>query len=281
MEITSTAILWLIPAALFCEFIDSSLGMLYGTILSPVLIIAGFDPLLVVPSILLTQAIGGLTASLLHHHLKNVDFSLQNKDSNGFKKIGYKEFFKKSTTQDLKVAFFITILGVLAAILAALIAVNIPKVFLKTYIGIIVTLMGIIIISRVNFNFSWNKIIGIGVLSAFNKTISGGGFGPVVTTGQIISGRNSKNSIGTTTLAEAPICIAGFLVYLLTKGISNWNLIYVLSSGAIIGAIIGPFFTAKFKSEKKLKIVLGFLTLALGIFVLIDTWYFKIKGAAA
>jgi uncharacterized membrane protein YfcA len=64
----------------------------------------------------------------------------------------------------------------------------------------------------------------------------------------------------------------------MTKGISNWNLIYVLSFGAMIGAIIGPFFTAKFKSEKKLKIILGMLTLVLGIFVLIDTWFLKIKG---
>ncbi len=38
--------------AFVCEMIDLSLGMLYGTILSPVLTIVGFDPLVVVPSIL-------------------------------------------------------------------------------------------------------------------------------------------------------------------------------------------------------------------------------------
>ncbi len=42
----------ILTIALICEIIDSSLGMLYGTILSPILIIAGFDPPVVIPSIL-------------------------------------------------------------------------------------------------------------------------------------------------------------------------------------------------------------------------------------
>jgi len=37
-----------------CEFIDASMGMMYGTILSPVLIIAGFEPVLVMGIILLS-----------------------------------------------------------------------------------------------------------------------------------------------------------------------------------------------------------------------------------
>jgi hypothetical protein len=285
MELTLTTILGLIMGALLCEFIDSSLGMLYGTIFSPVLIIAGFDPILVVPSILFSQAIGGFTASIFHHRLKNADFTLKIKNpryvADRLAKLGYKETFNRGTTQDLKVAICITSLGIFAAIFATLIAVNIPKVALKTYIGVLAVLMGIIVLSRMNFKFSWKKILGIGILSAFNKGISGGGFGPVVTAGQIISGRDGKGSIGATTLAEAPICMAGFLAYLLTKGISNWSFVFLLSSGAIMGAILGPFFTARFKSKEKLKIVLGFLTLGLGIFVLINTWYLKIKGVSA
>lgn len=44
-------------------------------------------------------------------------------------------------TRDLKVAFIISSLGVLAAIIGALTAINIPKVALKTYIGILVLLI--------------------------------------------------------------------------------------------------------------------------------------------
>jgi hypothetical protein len=285
MELTLTIILGLIIGALICEFIDSALGMLYGTILSPVLVIAGFDPLLVVPSILFSQAIGGFTASIFHHRLKNADFTLKIKNTaqiaDRLAKLGYKESFNRGTTQDLKVAICITVLGIFAAIAATLIAINIPKIALTTYIGTLVALMGIIILTKINFKFSWKKMLGVGILSAFNKGMSGGGFGPVVTAGQIISGRDGKSSIGATTLAEAPICMAGFLTYLLTKGISNWSFVFLLSSGAIMGAALGPFFTAKFKSKNKLKIILGVLTLGLGLFVLINAWYLKIKGASA
>ena len=42
-------ILFILVAAFVCEMINTSLGMLYGTILSPVLIISGFDPLVIIP----------------------------------------------------------------------------------------------------------------------------------------------------------------------------------------------------------------------------------------
>ncbi|MCD6337220.1 MAG: hypothetical protein J7M01_03180, partial [Candidatus Marinimicrobia bacterium] len=69
-------IILIIFAAFICEIIDSSLGMLYGTILSPSLIIAGFDPLIVVPSILLSQAVGSFIASIMHHRLDNAHFHI-------------------------------------------------------------------------------------------------------------------------------------------------------------------------------------------------------------
>lgn len=267
-----SVIILIVIAALICEFIDSSLGMLYGTIMSPLLIIGGFSPLLVVPSILLTQAIGGFIASFFHNRLKNAVFSVEKTSDS---------IIKRNFTPDLKVVLVITSLGVLAAIFSGMIAVSIPKVALKTYIGLIVILMGALIISGKIFKFSWKKIAGLGILSAFNKALSGGGFGPVVTAGQIVSGRQEKHSIGATTLAEGPICIAGFLTYFLTKGMPSWNLVFILGCGAVIGGIIGPFFTAKFKDEKTLKIILGFLTLTLGIFVILDTWIFHINGASS
>ena len=56
------------------EFIDSSLGMMYGTVLSPLLILMGYDVKSVVPSILISQAMGGFVASYRHHKLKNANF---------------------------------------------------------------------------------------------------------------------------------------------------------------------------------------------------------------
>ena len=56
------------------KFVDSTLGMMYGTVLSPLLILIGYDVKSVVPAILISQAVGGFIASYKHHRLKNANF---------------------------------------------------------------------------------------------------------------------------------------------------------------------------------------------------------------
>ncbi len=245
----------LLILAFAAELIDSSLGMGYGTILSPVLIVMGFSPLVVVPSILLSQAFGGFSASAFHHRFKNVDLTRQSRDG--------------------KIVFLITALGILAVVAAAILATGISKQALKTYIGVLVLIMGIILLSRIRFRFSWNKMIGVGVLSSFNKGMSGGGFGPVVTAGQIIAGHNHKNAIGVTTAAEAPICIAGFVAYCFIKGMDailrDWIIFLPLLIGSLISTPFGALITKRFP-EKILRPFLGGLVLILGIWMLYKTW---------
>lgn len=275
MDITVAQFLFIVVLAFCCEFIDSALGMGYGTILSPVLIIMGMDPIIVIPSILLSQAAGGFTASIFHHRFRNVDFHPTSKDS--------------------KIVFVITSFGMLATILAAIIAISIPKVVLKTYIGILVLVMGVILLSGRRFRFEWRRIIGIGVVSAFNKSLTGGGFGPVVTAGQILSGQDDKASIGCTTLAEAPICIVGFITFMvvrvireidqpilstpvrdffhtvLYKNIFDWELILAMLLGAVLVAPFGAF-TTKIADTSKLRVILGILVVILGLWTLAKTF---------
>ncbi|OQX56671.1 MAG: hypothetical protein B5M53_00170 [Candidatus Cloacimonas sp. 4484_209] len=276
MEITVGLFIFIAALAFCCEYIDSSLGMGYGTILSPVLIIMGFNPLIVVPSLLLSQAVGGFTASIFHHGFRNVDF--------------------RSSSKDLKIVFIITSFGIVATVFAAIIAINIPKIIVKTYIGLLVMSMGIILLTHVQFKFSWKKIMGIGVLSSFNKGLTGGGFGPVVTSGQIISGQRHKGAIGVTTLAEAPVCTVAFFTYVIgrvvkeikgpilnvsfkdfflkifSKNILQWELLLALLLGSIAVAPFGAFTTRKMKTEK-LRIILGILVLILGIWTLVKTYF--------
>lgn len=276
MEVTVGFFLLLFCLAFACEFIDSSLGMGYGTILSPVLIILGFDPLVAVPAVLLSQAFGGLSASIFHHQFKNVSFTHDSKD--------------------LKIVFVISGFGILATIIAALIAINIPKTALQTYIGVLVLIMGTIILINKRFKFSWRKMMGVGIISAFNKGISGGGFGPVVTAGQIMAGQNYKGAIGATTLAEAPICIASFLTYLIVRTAKvasgpvldmpvkeffikmlspqmfHWQLMLALFLGSILVAPFGAFTTRKL-NEKYMHLILGVLIIILGAWTLYKTYF--------
>lgn len=245
----------IIILAFFCELLDSSLGMGYGTTLSPVLMMLGFAPLAIVPAILLSELITGITAGIAHHKAGNVNFTRGSKH--------------------LKIVLVLAMCSIIGAVIAVLIAINIPPLWLKTYIGLIVLGMGIIILLTLNkeFKFSWKKIIGLGSIAAFNKGMSGGGYGPVVTGGQILSGVNGNNAVGITSLAEGLTCIVGVFVFIVSPEIIDWNLAPSLIIGAILSVPFSTFIVKKLPT-RTLKIAIGILTLILGFVTLIKVFYF-------
>jgi uncharacterized membrane protein YfcA len=249
IEIT-LLIVGIIIAAFVMEAIDAGLGMMYGTILSPVLIIAGYSPFVVVPSIVLSQAIGGVFATVHHHKYKNATFSLR--------------------SQDLKIAGFIFTFGLAAVVIGAFVGSIISAFALKLYIAILCILMGIIVITKKKFKFSWKKISLIGLISSFNKALSGGGFGPIVATGNIASGLEAKKAIGITDFAEAPICFASFAAWYILSGyiMPDTNLLIPLCIGAAFGGLTGPYLLSRVKSKKFVTILVGLLAIISGIYIL-------------
>jgi len=247
---TSVMFLIIILAALIMEIIDSGIGMMYGTLLTPVLILVGYDAKLVVPCVLLSQAIGGFAATYHHHKYKNAEFNWK--------------------SEDLKIAAFIFGIGIISVIVGAFIGVKLPKVYLQWYIGILCMVMGSIVLLRKKFNFSWKKIGFIGVLSAFNKSISGGGYGPVVASGNIAAGLKPKKSIGITDFAEAPICFAAFIAWVAFKNwkIPSYDLLIPLSIGAFAGGLIGPILLSKSNSHLLIAKLVAILAIVSGILLI-------------
>ncbi len=243
--------LFLIFMALIMEIVDSSLGMFYGTLLSPLLIIFGFEPLLVIPAILISQAIGGISGTFFHHRFKNADF-------NGL-------------TRDTKVAFLMAIPGLIAVVIGALIAVSVPPVILKTYIGVLVIIMSLFCLSKFKFMFKWWKHSIIGAMASFNKVLTGGGFGPLTSTGGIIAGLDPRASIATTTYAEVLICLASFVLYVILYGLSNPLFIILIPNlciGALIGGMIGPYISNKI-NQKKLRRFVAVIGIVSGVWILV------------
>lgn len=221
--------------SIIMEFIDSSMGMMYGTILSPLLIGMGFRPEVIVPSILISQAVGGAIGTIRHHHYNSANF-------NGL-------------TKDTKIVLAIVLPGILACIFGAYVGVLIPGWVLKLYIGILVIIMGFFCIRKYSFKFSWWKIYGIGLVAAFNKALTGGGFGPLTSTGKIVGGVDPKLSIATTTYAEVPICGLAFVFWIIFNGGIDYIYPLTMSIGSAIGALIGPWVTFKMKTEKMRKLI--------------------------
>ncbi len=183
----------------FPALIDSSLGMGYGFTVTPLLLLLGYNPVEAVPAVLISSVVGDVLGSYFHQEYKNVDFNLGRRS--------------------LKIAIVIGAFGDIGAIFGALLAIGISTLYLKTYIGILVSLLGFFVLFsdklRIKMDFSWPRMILIGVIGAFNKGISGSGFGPVVTTGGLLSGLDEKSTVAIQCLSELPVCIIGFLTFMI------------------------------------------------------------------
>lgn len=270
-------IIGIMITAFVCEYMDSTLGMGYGTTLTPVLLIMGYQPLQVVPVVLISELITGILAGAFHHREGNVDFKPKTiripEIIEELKTLGYIKTLRKGIPRHLKVALLLAACSIIGTVSAIFIAINIPKFWIKLYIGILVVSMGITIIICFNkkFRFSWKKIIGLGLLASFNKGVSGGGYGPVVTSGQILSGVESKSAVGITSLAEGLTCAVGIATYML---ISKQDLDLTLAPFIIVGAVLSvPFSVKSVKkiTEKRLKLSIAILTIILGISTIIKT----------
>jgi uncharacterized membrane protein YfcA len=257
IELISWGALGIVLVAFGCEFVDSTLGMGYGTTLTPLLLLFGFSPLQIVPAVLASELVTGISAAFAHHRARNVDLT--------------------PGTRAFKVAMVLAACSVVGTVAAVLIAVSIPKIVLKTWIGLLVLAVGILILvtvaRRVLVRFSWFKVLGLGTLASFNKGMSGGGYGPLVCGGQLLSGIKSKNAIAITSLAEGLTCVVGVIVYLAMGEAFPWRLALPLAVGALCSVPLSAFAVKKIKA-RPLTVAIGILTTALGIFTLLKTYIF-------
>ena len=97
--------------------------------------------------------------------------------------------------------------------------------------------------------------------------MSGGGYGPVVTGGQLLSGVSGKNAVGITSLAEGITCAVGVMSYFLIKGNVNWRLAPFLVTGGVLSVPLSAL-TVKKTSSQWLRTVIGIVTTVIGTFTL-------------
>jgi uncharacterized membrane protein YfcA len=254
--------------SLLAEYMDATIGMGYGTTLTPLLLLIGFSPMQIVPSILLSQFICGIFAAKLHHGVGNVNFDFKNDtDHKIVKRLGKLGYLPRSNAS--KVAIVLVMSSVVGVFIAVLIALTLPVFYLKLYISLIVISMGIIIVARhkTKNEFSWKKIIGLGVLASFNKGISGGGYGPLIVSGQILSGVETKTSIGITALAEGATCFIGVITYFFVGTNIDWILAPYLVTGSLISVPLSVY-TVKRMPVKQFTLIIGVATTLLGFFSL-------------
>lgn len=228
------------------EVVDAAMGMGYGTVLTLILLLMGFDPLQIVPALLISQLVGGLLASFFHHRYKNADFAIGG--------------------EHLRVAIILGVLSAAGAIASVFVAVSQFKLYLSLYIGVLATAMGFVLfVTRDRkYNFSWARMMIVGLFAAFNKGLSGGGYGPVVTIGQIVSGVAENSAVSITSLSEVLVSLTAVSTYILTGGTVDWVLTGCFVIGASLSAPVAAAIVRRTKG-RKLKMLISVATLLLGM----------------
>ncbi|MCD6474224.1 MAG: sulfite exporter TauE/SafE family protein [Thermoplasmata archaeon] len=231
--------------AFIAALIDTSLGMCYGTILSPILLIAGYSPEIVVPTVLLSQLVVDIGGGLTHTKVKNF------------------------TRKDIKVALLVAIPATIFVSLGVFLNVNLPKTITKTYIGLIVTLLGLLLLLGIKLRKTFKRLVFISSLAGFNKGFMGGGFGPVVVSGQIVLNHNVRPSVSIGDIAEIPVCIVGLLAFAVLGKLSFLPIYLIVAVPALIASLIGPYITMRIGQKNYAEKVIGVITLILGFVTLL------------
>ncbi len=249
----SWGILGLVVLCFSCELMDSSLGMGYGTTLTPVLLAFGFHPLDLVPTILVSEFLSGFAASYFHHDSGNVDF--------------------RRGSKDLRVGLMLALGSVIGVAVGVNLALEIPTKLLKLVIGCIILLAGVFIWIQLEHTFKFTrwKMFLLATVASFNKALSGGGYGPIMTSGQILGGIRGKASVAITSFAEAFTCLIGVILFLVRSRSIQLDLLVPVLAGALLSV---PFSVEIVKQvrERRLKELIAALTVLMGAFTILKVF---------
>ncbi|MFD1511941.1 sulfite exporter TauE/SafE family protein [Halomarina rubra] len=234
---TEAVLLPLVPTvialAFTFELMDSAAGMGFGTALAPVLFLLGYDPLQVTPVLLVSEAVTGLISGGVHHELKNTSFSFRP--------------LNDATRMMLLLGGVGSVASIVSIVLTYF-ALTLPDVYIETYVAVLVLVMGAIGLLRARrvttIEYRPRRIVGFAVIAGLNKGIGGGGYGPVVTLGQILSGVYEKSATAIASLAESIVSVVGVLTFvaLSTQGVAvDLVLLPSVFTAGFLAAVAAPY----------------------------------------
>ena len=125
--------------------------------------------------------------------------------------------------------------------------------------------MGVVILATRRRRIPYHRggLVAVGALAAFNKALSGGGYGPLVTAGQVVSGLPARNAVAITSLAESFTCAVGLVGYLALGKSIDLALAMPLVLGALLSVPLATR-TVRRLPEERIRAGVGIATLALG-----------------
>jgi uncharacterized protein len=236
------------------EFLDSAAGMGYGTTFTPLLLLMGYDPMQIVPIIMIQQAAAGLSSSYLHRELGNIEWKLH----------------PPSASVKLWLIIALTGSGAVIFSITSVYAILKPAViWIKLYVCLLLFAMGIISLAGRGKTgaFQPRRMAFFGALAGFNKGIGGGGYGPVVTIGGLLSGIPVKSMTAITALSEGTVCVVSIVTWFMLLGqgvVIDFVLLPTMVLGSVISVLLAPY-AVRVMPEGILKFFLPSYCLVIGV----------------
>jgi len=233
--------------------VDLSVGMGFGFTVTPILILLGYSVTDTLPAILASSFIGGVISSLSHQRLGNVDFNIK--------------------SRAFKMSILMGAIGIFGIYVGVYFSFNLPEQYSQTYIGIITLLSGVFIQfkKRLKFKFTWVRITLMGLVGAANKGLTGGGYGPVITSGGILSGINEKAAVAIQSLSESFVSLIGFLYYYLYSEGILWSLTRNTALGVLIASPLAATILKNI-NENDIKKLITITSIIMSTAIIMKAW---------
>ncbi len=235
--------------AAVAEYVDSSVGMGFGTVMAPVLLLLGFGLEAVLPAILVSEAASGSLAALLHHRVANVDLSRESRDR--------------------RVAATLLPAALVGAAAGGAIGGWLESFPGEVVVGSVILATGaaLLVGRRAIRGYRWGSVVTLGVVAAVAKSISSAGFGPVVTGGQMMIGIPERDAVGITSAVEAPVSAVALTVFGLVAAWPSPSLTVALTAGALVG-VPPAVWTVRLLPARSIRLAVAILACLLGILAL-------------
>jgi uncharacterized membrane protein YfcA len=253
VQVGSHAWFIVLIAAFLTGYIDTCVGGGHGTLLTPVLILLGFTAAMVVPAVLLSEICIGILATILNHRAGNIRLA--------------------QGEQHRRVLLVLAVSSLVGSLIAVTVAVQAPPNWVNAYIGVVIMAVGILLLvgRGIPREFSMRRIAVLGTVAAFNKGLSGGGYGPLLTSGQILSGVGEKGAVSITPPARGLTGLFAVSLYFAARGHLELNLAAPLIIGSLL-AMPAAVATVTWIEAAMLRKGITLATLVLGALLVIKAF---------
>ena len=246
------------------DLLDSSAGQGLGTISAPLLLMLGFSAYQVIPSLVIVAAMSGLVSGWFHHEFQNVHYSL-----------------KKPLNDETKTVLFTAGVGSMMIATSVILVhyfIQPPDFILSLYITITVILMGLLGLVRVkkgteDYKYRPKFIVTFAAIAGFNKGVGGGGYGPVLVMGNVLSGIYEKTAAALTQTTEGIVSTVGAVCFFTLAFMDpntriDFLLLPSMFTGSFFASVLAPYIL-RVLPNKIWKILIPTYAFSIGVYFVI------------